>query len=176
MKASVIPCALLVSLAAPAAADGPAVTADEVLAMMARVPGRPGDPRSTAYRWDKKRGAPSVARAIAQTAPTREWAARMTVYAIHESGLQLEPCASGDGGKSLGPWQLGGVREAVACDPDKAAPIWLAKARTSAQDCVKLSPDEAMAELVSGSCGKGRQLARRREVLVLGALDAPGVE
>jgi hypothetical protein len=170
MKASVIPCVLLVSLAAPAAADGPTVTVDEVLSMMTRVPGRPGDPRSVAYRWDKKKGAPAVARAIAATAPTRTWAARMVVYAIHESGLQLDPCASGDGGKSLGPWQLGGVREEVACDPAKAAPVWLTMARTSAQDCVKLPPDEAMAELVSGSCGQGRQLSRRREVLTLGAL------
>jgi|SRR5579872_733113 len=152
------------------AAEESPVTETEVLRMMSTVPGRPGDPRSAAYRWDKKQGAPAVARAIVRTAPTREWAARMVVYAVHESGLQLDPCAEGDGGKSLGPWQVGGVPEKVACDPDQAARVWLRLALQSESDCASLPESERMAELVSGSCAKGHQLARRREVLVLGAL------
>jgi hypothetical protein len=144
------------------------VPVDAILAMMDTVPSAPGNPRSTAYRWSRKPSAPAVAHAIARVAPDREWAARMVVYAIHESGLSA--CASGDGGKSLGTWQLQGVSTETACDPQKAAPVWLAMARRSMADCSALPPAERLAELVSGSCERGRRLARDREVLVLGAL------
>ena len=148
------------------------VTSAEVLKMMARIPGRPGDPQSKPYSWDKKKGAPDVAEAIAAAAPTRGWAARMVVYALHESGVQLSPGISGDGGKSKGPFQLQAIDEPVACDPLKAARIWLQFAERSEAHCILLPEAERMAELVSGSCGKGRRLARRREVLVLAALHA----
>lgn len=146
------------------------VSVADVLAMMDTMPGAPGDPRSTAaYHWSKKRGAESIARAIAMVAPDREWAARMAVYAIHESGLSVE-CLAGDGKKSLGTWQLQGVPEAVACDPAKAAPVWLGRARQSIADCSALPASERMAELASGSCDRGRMIARLRESFVLRAL------
>jgi len=153
--------------AGPSGPSGVAV--DDVLTMMTVVPGAPGDPHSRAHRWDRERGAQRIAEAIAETAPDREWAARMAVYAIHESGLHVE-CVEGDGGESLGPFQLKGVSRKVACDPKVAAPVWLAMARASADHCRALPAFERMAELVSGNCGHGHQLARLREAYVLSAL------
>lgn len=144
-------------------------TVGDVLAMMAKVPGRAGDPHSAPYRWDQKKSAPAVALAIVHAAPSRLWAARMTVYAIFESSLETTTCVVGDGGKSFGVWQLQTDR-AVACDPERAAPAWLAKAEQSQRDCARLQDAEQLAELASGSCDKGRRLARAREVLVLGLL------
>jgi hypothetical protein len=143
-----------------AADDSNVVTKDDVLAMMAKLPGvnRAGAP---AYAWDRTQYAGKIADAIVQTAPTRTWAARMVVYAVRESGLQI--CAVGDGGLSLGPWQLQGVPRTVACEPKRAAPVWLAKARIALADCAKLPEKEQLAELVSGSCDKGRKLASDRE-------------
>jgi hypothetical protein len=159
------------------------VSVTDVLAMMDTMPGAPGDPKSTAaYHWSKKPGAVAVARAITATAPDREWAARMAVYTIHESGLSTE-CVAGDGGESRGAFQLKGVPEAVACDPAKATPIWLARAKKSVEDCAALPASERMAELASGSCGKGHMISRLRESFVLRALahalpptSAPSIE
>ena len=145
------------------------VPVSDVLAMMGTVPAAPGDPKSAAFRWDRTPGADRVARAISATAPDREWAARMVVYAVHESGLKTE-CVTGDGGESHGTFQLKGVPEAVACDPMLAAPVWLAKAQKSMEDCSALPAYERMAELASGSCAHGHVLARWRETLVLTAL------
>lgn len=147
------------------------VTVAEVLAMMDTMPGEPGNPKSVAYHWSKKHGADRVARAIVSTAPDHEWAARMAVYSIHESGLSVD-CMEGDGHKSFGAWQLQGVPRSVACDPAQAAPIWLAKAQQSMADCATLPASERMAELASGSCGKGHQIVRLRETFVLRALAA----
>jgi hypothetical protein len=149
------------------AADAVSVT--DVLAMMDTMPSAPGDPKTHAYPWSKKRGAATVAQAIAATAPDREWAARMAIYAVHESALSTE-CLAGDGGKSRGPWQLQGASSAVACDAMQAAPVWLAMAQRSIADCATLPVAERMAELTSGSCARGRQLARLRETFVLRAL------
>jgi hypothetical protein len=145
------------------------VQVQEVLSMMDTMAAAPGNPKSTAYHWSKEPGAIPIARAIAMVAPDREWAARMAVYAIHESGLSVE-CLAGDGKKSLGTWQLQGVPEAVACDPAKAAPVWLGRARQSIADCSALPASERMAELASGSCDRGRMIARLRESFVLRAL------
>jgi len=175
MKTTLALCTVVVVMAlsgvdAHADAGDDRVSVTDVLAMMDTMPGAPGDPKSTtAYPWSRKRGAESVARAIAATAPDREWAARMAVYTIHESSLHTE-CVAGDGGKSHGAFQLQGVPDAVACDPAKAAPVWLARARKSAEDCAALPPSERMAELTSGSCARGRMLARLRESFVLRAL------
>jgi len=173
MKTTLALCTVVVAVtlsSVDAHADDDRVSVADVLAMMDTMPGAPGDPKSTAaYHWSRKRGAEPVARAIAATAPDREWAARMAVYTIHESSLSTE-CVAGDGGESHGAFQLKGVPEAVACDPARAAPIWLAMARKSAEDCASLPPSERMAELTSGSCGHGRMLARLRESFVLRAL------
>lgn len=167
----------LLVLAPEAEASAVSVAGYEVMGMMDRIPGKPGDgPRGAPYAWSEKPGAPAVARAVATTAPDRTWAARMTVYAVLESGLEL--CAEGDGGKSLGPWQLQRAPREVACDPARAAAEWLARARQSESDCALLPRDERLAELVSGSCTNrgGRKLARWREVMVLSALGPGGVD
>ena len=161
----ILPCVIAILFSVDVAtADGPAVTQDEVLAMMARVPGK-NAPGAKPYAWDRRKHAPKIAAAIAQTAPTREWARRMVVYAVRESGL--EPCAVGDGGKALGVWQLQGVGRTVACEPIRALPIWLRKAQRSIEDCAKLKlpEDEQLAELLSGSCGLARKLSADREKL-----------
>lgn len=171
MKTTLALCTVVVAMAlsgVDARAESQ-VSVTDVLAMMDTMPGAPGNPKSVAYHWSKKPGAAAVARAIAATAPDREWAARMAVYTIHESGLASE-CIAGDGNKSHGPWQLQGVPEAVACDPAKAAPIWLAMAQKSMSDCSALPPSERMAELASGTCGHGHMVARLRESFVLRAL------
>jgi len=160
--------AMVLGITTNARSDGP-IPVRDVLIMMASVPSAPGDPRSRPYRWDQVPGAGPIARAIAATAPDRLWAARMAVYAVHESALSAE-CAVGDGKRSFGPWQLQGVARSVACDPAAAAPIWLERARHSLEDCSALPPHDRLAELTSGSCTRGRQLARLREALVLGAL------
>ena len=175
-RAILVPCAIVLLWGARVSADPPPVTPEDVLAMLSRIPGRVNDDRSDAYRWETKRGAPAVARAIAASAPSRLWAARMAVYAVGESGLRTSPCVTGDGGKSLGVWQLSDVGEAVACDPARAAPAWLAKAQKSFADCAALPEGERLAELASGACDRGRRLARHREVLALGALGPGGVD
>lgn len=171
MKTKLLLCATVVvaalSGAVAQAADPISVT--DILAMMDTMPGAPGNPKSVAYHWSKKPGAVPIARAIAATAPDREWAARMAVYTVHESSLSTE-CVAGDGGESHGAFQLKGVPEAVACDPSQAAPIWLAKARRSIEDCASLPASERMAELTSGSCEHGHQVSRLRESYVLRAL------
>jgi hypothetical protein len=156
---------------APLARAEEPIAATDVLKMMDTMPAAPGDPRSKVFRWSSKPGAARVAEAIVAAAPDREWAARMAVYAIHESGLSMT-CVAGDGGSSRGPWQLQGVSDTQACDPALAAPIWLAKARQSIADCASLAPAERMAELASGSCAKGHMIARLRESFVLRALAA----
>lgn len=171
MKTTPLLCTAMVATVlsgADAVAD-PQVSVTDVLAMMDTMPGEPGNPKSVAYHWSKKPGAAPVARAIAATAPDREWAARMAVYTVHESGLSTE-CVAGDGDRSHGAFQLQGVPNAVACDPMQAAPIWLARARQSIADCAALPESERMAELASGSCERGHQIARLRESFVLRAL------
>lgn len=171
-----------VSAALPSAADNdfpadeppaslPAnLSTDDVLAMMARLPameicahGRPQVLCTAPYpQWAKRGAAARIAKAIADHAETREEAGDATVYAIRESGNELT--VAGDGGKSHGPWQLSEeqARPEVARDPDKAIVVWLTLVRKSRVDCAKLPEDDRLAELASGSCGAGRELARRR--------------
>lgn len=147
----------------------PAMPEEDVLLFMSKVPdvevcpkGRP----ERAGRWEKRPHAKLVAKAISLAAQTREEAGRMSIYAIFESNLN--PYAVGDGGHSLGIWQLQGVLPASAFDPLQAAPIWLARSRENADLCLKQgnAPDEALAALASGSCSRGRALVRRREELL----------
>jgi hypothetical protein len=86
--------------------------------------------------------------------------ALMALYAVKESGVRR--CAVGDGGRALGSLQLQGVPAALACDPASAARIWLGMAHASERSCADLDPDARLAQLVSGSCLRGRQLARSR--------------
>jgi|HubBroStandDraft_1064217.scaffolds.fasta_scaffold34287_5 hypothetical protein len=169
LLSAVVTASTLLGAEARAEDPAPRATVADVLAFMDTMPGEPGNPKSVAYHWSKKPGALAIAQAIAATAPDREWAARMAVYSIHEGGLSSE-CVNGDGGESWGAFQLKDVPHDVACDPAKAAPVWLAMAQRSMQDCAALPVSERMAELASGSCKKGHVVARQRETFVLRAL------
>lgn len=142
----------------------PRPSTEEVLGFMARLPGvETGD---LPGRWDHVGNARAVAKAIATVAPDRETAALMTVYAVYEGGNRA--CAVGDHGRSLGPFQLQGVPRAFACDPTWAARRWLVVAEASRNDCATSEHDDQLAELASGTCSRGVQLARRREALARG--------
>jgi hypothetical protein len=163
-----------VSVAQPASPQETAVTTDDVLMLMDRVPAQElckagHEAKCTApYKWSKVGQANRIAWSIAHTAKTREQAAHLVVYDIRESNNRL--WAVGDSGKSHGPWQLS-VEQAtveVATDPDKAAPIWLYLADKSRKDCAAagLPEDEQLAQVASGNCDHGRRLAARRAATV----------
>jgi len=149
-------------------ACGQAVTVDEVLAMMDRMPAAEVCKRgletlcTTPYRWSRVGQANRIARAIAEKACSREEAADLVVYDVREGGNRL--ASVGDGGHSHGPWQISDKRAKpeVARDPDRAAPIWLSLAAQSRKDCANLPEDEQLAEVASGNCDHGRELTRRR--------------
>jgi hypothetical protein len=144
------------------AAD-PKATADDVLAMMAKLPvvEVPKTPEQNRLgHWERIGVARELAAAIAEVAPTRTAASLHVVYAAFEGGNQR--CAAGDGGKSLGPYQLQRLPESVACDPLAAARIWQERANYSWKRCTKNPPEERLAQLASGSCDNGRTLTRRR--------------
>lgn len=88
-------------------------------------------------------------------------AALMASYVYFESSVNACP-VPGDHGASHGAFQLQGVGVKRACDPIAAAPIWLRMAHRSVADCAWLPVKEQLAELVSGSCGRGRHLAAWR--------------
>ena len=156
-----------------------ALTADDVLAMIAEVPVQLGHWRRAGF--DKKPDAPVIAAAIAATADgsllgtVREDAALMVVYAAYEGGMRKCP-AAGDGGKSWGVFQMQRSPWKIACTPALAAAEWLQRAQYSMQTCSSLPLEEQLASLASGSCGHGRQLVRRRvEVARRVALLAQGM-
>ena len=154
----------------PAAADVPtdepptdlpaALTTDDVLAMMDRAPAH--ELGKTPYRWSRQGQANRIAAAIAKVAQSRDEAGDLVVFDLFESNNRLS--AVGDHGQSHGPWQLSTkrARPEVARDPEKAAAIWLELAARSRKDCANLPEDERLAEVASGSCERGRVLARRR--------------
>jgi hypothetical protein len=148
--------AILLFLSSPASTD-------DVLEYMARLPATETGDSQGYIRWDRVGHAREIAEAIATVAPSRIVAAEMTVYAVYEGGNRL--CAKGDHGMSRGPFQLWGVPEKIACDPVQAARRWLVIADASRADCAKLEADAQLAELASGSCDRGRVLARRRAKL-----------
>lgn len=142
-------------------ADLPAaLTTDDVLAMMDRAPAH--ELGKTPYRWSRQGQANRIAAAIAKVAQSRDEAGDLVVFDLFESNNRLS--AVGDHGQSHGPWQLSTkrARPEVARDPEKAAAIWLELAARSRKDCAKLPEDEQLAEVASGSCERGRVLARRR--------------
>jgi hypothetical protein len=166
--------ALVIFTASPARVAETSVTPEDVLSMMARVPAvdRSG---AKSYRWDQVGDAKPIAKAIARSAPSWSAAAELTVYAVREGGLRA--CAAGDSDKqgqahSFGTWQISDKRVPVqvACDPMKAAPIWLAIAASSRKDCADLPPEEQLAELASGNCAHGRAKARERAAMVASVL------
>lgn len=136
------------------------LTTDDVLAMMRRLPSR--ELGKGTYRWDRVGQANRIASVIAKTATTRDEAGDLVVYSVFESNNRLT--AVGDGGKSHGAWQLSAryATPEIARIPEKAAPLWLAAAVQARKDCAKLPEDDRLAEIASGSCQYGRQLARRR--------------
>jgi hypothetical protein len=142
------------------------VTAPEVLAMMARIPAVENE-ASPAYarvgHWERLGVAGELAVAIATVAPSRETAALMALYAAFEGGNQA--CAVGDGGKSLGPFQLQRASTLTACSALPAARAWLKLADWSWKTCAGNPPDERLALLASGSCQRGRQQVRKRAEL-----------
>lgn len=133
----------------------------DVLAIMAKVPNECalyGACQKGAAGFDRTKDAAEIAAAIAVGASSREEAALGVVYAAYESANRK--CAHGDGGKSLGTWQMQRLSETVACTPALAFPIFLERARLSLAHC------GTMAEYVSGNCDHGRDKAARRAELV----------
>jgi len=136
-------------------------SSDDVLEMMAKVP-----PAGAYVRTGHAR---QIAEAIADHATAleglslRETEALLVVYAARESANTL--CVKGDGGRSLGTFQLQGVSEGVACDPAQAVTAWLGRASASIALCASNAPEERLAALASGSCDHGRLVARARMLL-----------
>jgi hypothetical protein len=87
-------------------------------------------------------------------------AALLTTWSWAES--RWRECDVGDKGKSRGPFQLQGYPIAVACAAADAARIWLHLAHLSVTACKALEPDARLAQLASGTCGRGRVLSRSR--------------
>jgi hypothetical protein len=77
------------------------------------------------------------------------------------SGMTFIACKEGDGGKSLGFWQLQTRRE-IGCDVNEAARYWLHWAHGSQTRCAALPLAEQLAELHSGTCARGRKLSAFR--------------
>lgn len=96
-----------------------------------------------------------LAEAIAAEAPDDEWARLTAVYAANED-MPMDACPAGDGGKALGPLQLQNASRRVACTPRLAVYEWLARARSSLQQCGTL------AIVASGRCDRGTDLVAQR--------------
>ena len=164
-------------LTSSARAETPArIEVGDVIAMMAKIPNECGLDRSCpwcppgdeacqlrAAGFDRSRDAREIAAVIASAAPSREDAVLSTVYAAFESANHKR--ARGDGGKSLGPWQMQRLSPEVAFNPALALPVFLDRARRSMEHC------GSMAEYVSGNCDHGRQKAALRAELVAKLLE-----
>jgi hypothetical protein len=152
--------------------DSRVVSIDDAITMMNALPAKELDVNGPPFKWSHRGQANRVAEAVSAAAGTSEQGAYLVVYDVYEANNVIS--AVGDGGKSHGPWQLSEdqAKPEVAHDPNKAAPIWLAIADKSRRDCARLPEDEQLAELASGNCDAGRELARRRAKLVRRALAA----
>jgi hypothetical protein len=150
----------------PTSASAKVVSGVEVLEMMERVPSecslmrRPPHwcPRGPAG-FERGRDARLIASAISSVAKSREEAALLAVFSSYESGNFAR--AVGDGGRSLGAWQIQGIG-AGAFDPYFAASYWLDLANRNIKGCWRNAPDERLASLASGSCFKARAKVRLR--------------
>jgi hypothetical protein len=153
-----------------------AVTKEEVMAIFADLPAvEAGKFVTMKGHWEKKKDAAEIADAISQVMPSKEWAARAAVYAVFESGLEKSIKGDIDDkgvAHAFGTFQLQGVPIYVAIDPLRSAQVWLGFALGNKGFCPMNKPEEAYAALGSGSCDKGRRLARRREAFVSRALEA----
>lgn len=151
------------------------VTPDDVMAMIRKIPAmcpgghpcadRPGN-------FDLTPAALKIATGIAEAASeetqtvlgsVRDDAALLAVDAAYESGMR--PLASGDHGRSLGPWQMQGSRAGVACDPKLGAREWLRRAREAMRTCVERPYEERLSLLASGYCDHGTVISRDRVTL-----------
>jgi hypothetical protein len=156
---------------ATASTDADLVTADEVLAAMARVPerelaGQAREPR--AGRFDRLNDAKEIAQAIAQAVNTTPplygsrslTAAIEVVHGAWESGFQR--CARGDSGRSWGFLQLSIAHTSryEACDPFLAAKKWIRLA-TSVW-CSKAPDGAELAAVESGRCDAAWNKAQHR--------------
>lgn len=143
---------------------------DDVLAMMRQLPNE-----CALYKqcpdglagFDLVHDAREIAEAIADgvKGEVDPWgrAALGAVYSSDESANQR--CRVGDGGQSVGAWQMKGLSKDAACTPAREFPLWLAAVRRSEAACAHNAPDERLAALASGSCDHGRQKVRFRAVL-----------
>jgi hypothetical protein len=146
-----------IALSAPQARASSAVSTDDVLAMAALLP---QEGRIKPAGYEKSGDARAIAAGIASVSGSREEAAMLLTYAAYESSLTIG--AVGDGGKSLGPWQLRYVGSEVAQDPARAAHYWLWLAGETRKLCAQNAPDEQLAALASGSCARARAKVRKR--------------
>lgn len=156
-------CLAALLLATIAQAAAPAVTEPDVLRMMDGVPPSKRAPETARYAWQGAGEARAVAHAIAAHAPDCREAARMVVWGVFESGLRSS--AVGDGGKSVGVWQLQKkiVGDEVARDPMRAAGAWLAFARASRAACAASPPELRLAALAGGDCAHALEEVAKRE-------------
>lgn len=140
------------------------LTTDDVVGMMRAIPEKAHPTRPG--RYDQAGDAREIAAGIAHVASDRDMAALAAVYAAYESSNQK--CAEGDRDangvpRSLGAYQLQGVPREVACDPVRAASVWLALAKDAqANHCRNSDPDDRLSILTGGSCTRGRLVARTR--------------
>lgn len=147
----------------------PAVSLADVLAMQARIPNcEIGCTETGAYATAGD--ALAVAKAIAHAAKAPHDAALAALYAAWESANRKR--ARGDRGLARGIWQLH-ADPAIADDPERAVFYWFDLARRSRALCHDLPEPEQLAALVSGSCERGRALARRRDEIARGIERAP---
>jgi hypothetical protein len=84
----------------------------------------------------------------------------MAIWSFHES--RWKGCVSGDHGRAWGNFQLQGSAISVACEDAQAARIWLRMAHDSDSRCRSLDADARLSQLASGTCARGRTVARFR--------------
>jgi len=148
----------------------PKPTAQDVMVMFTMIPEERTliSGNGAAAHFERSRDAKRIAEAISAGVQNEDdpWmrAAEGAVYAAYEAAVQACPKA-GDGGKSFGTWQMQEVREDVACNPLRAFPVWLSRAKQSEVDCRNNPKDEKLAELASGSCFKAKKKVRLRREL-----------
>jgi hypothetical protein len=155
--------------------DGPDVTAEDVMAVLARIP-LGESPHAAPGGYERSRDAREIAAAIARNVDgsllgsRRQDAYLIAIFGSYESALRKRMV--GDGGKALGFLQLQYAGPEVAFNPDRAIGFWLATARRSMELCAHNAPEERLAALASGRCDRGRRVVRRR-MAVLEAILAP---
>ena len=160
----------LLTTVVPAHAES--IEVDDVIALMAKVPNECGLYRSCKWcaledeacqlapaGFERTRDAREIATAIAVGTSNREEIVLGVVYAAFESGNHK--CAHGDGGKSLGAWQMQRSPHSIACTPALAFAHFLNRAHRSMTHC-----GGSMAEYVSGNCDHGTVEAGKRAQLV----------